>query len=145
MASGTRAIALGYWIVALKVQPLLKSGMYYTRITSPRNYFGFGQEPNVLYRQLAPIQNKHNKLKLLQSKQSQSFDFLNGFPRTFFWKRDTKKKKRKRVPKLILLQNPLTWLMIKIDFSVLRNIWDQSFHEKDFRLGTKQVSLLFRN
>ncbi|GBP44369.1 m-AAA protease-interacting protein 1, mitochondrial [Eumeta japonica] len=48
-------------------------------------------------------------------------------------------KKKRKVPKLILLQNPFKWLMIKIDFSVLRNIWDPAFKEKEFKFGTKQA------
>lgn len=54
-----------------------------------------------------------------------------------FGKKDN--PKAKKVPKLILLQNPFTWLMAKIDFRVLRSIWDPQFVEADFKLGTKQV------
>lgn len=49
------------------------------------------------------------------------------------------KKDKKRVPKLILLQNPFTWLMVKIDFGVLRFLWDPAFRERDFKFGTKQA------
>lgn len=77
---------------------------------------------------------------LLQANKH-TLEYLQGLPKSFFFRRrksDGKKPKR-RIPKLILLQNPFTWLMIKIDFSVLRNIWDPSFTENEFKYGTKQV------
>lgn len=72
---------------------------------------------------------------------SNKFDIVNGYPKTFFFRRNNKdpKNKKRRVPKLILIQNPFTWLMIKIDFTVLRNVWDYGFEEKEFKFGTKQA------
>lgn len=102
----------------------------------------FSRYPNCIdlsvhFRQLNPERCKNGQ-KLLQS--TSRLDFLNRFPRTFlFGKKDDNQKKKKRVPKLILLQNPLTWLMIKIDFGVLRSVWDPTFAENDFKFGTKQV------
>lgn len=92
----------------------------------------------VQYRQLNP--QRSDTSRLLETNKSQ-FDLLNGFPKTFFFRRKNEdpKGRKRRVPKLILIQNPFTWLMIKIDFSVLRNVWDPSFEEKEFKFGTKQV------
>lgn len=94
----------------------------------------------LLYQQLDPHNNNSgDKKKLISSKGSQNLG--TGLPRSFSFKtkplRDNKGKRR--VPKLILVQNPFTWLMIKIDFSVLRNIWDPTFKESEFKYGTKQV------
>lgn len=94
------------------------------------------------YRQLDPRRNDSGDDKLIHRSKS-SLSFLKGFQKSFTFGRKNEKPKNKnqkrRVPKLILVQNPLTWLMIKIDFSVLRNIWDPSFEEKEFKYGTKQV------
>ncbi|XP_053602967.1 m-AAA protease-interacting protein 1, mitochondrial-like [Plodia interpunctella] len=95
-------------------------------------------QPWIEFRQLEPHRNLHNGDKLLQPSTKQSNDFLNGFPKTFFFKRK-KDPNKKRVPKLILVQNPFTWLMIKIDFCVLRHVWDPSFQEKEFKFGAKQA------
>lgn len=88
----------------------------------------------VKFKQLEPQRTKFD-VKLLRQ-----FDILNTVnQRTFcFRKRDSPDKKR--VPKLILIQNPFTWLMIKIDFGVLKTVWDPYFAEKEFKFGTKQVS-----
>ncbi|CAG4937639.1 unnamed protein product [Colias eurytheme] len=56
-----------------------------------------------------------------------------------FKRRNNPGKKKKRIPKLILLQNPFNWLMTKIDFTVLRRVWDPTFREKEFRFGTTQA------
>lgn len=93
---------------------------------------------SIQYRQLNP--HRTDSSKLLQPAIKQ-FELLNGFPKKFFFRRkDQDPEKKRRVPKLILIQNPFTWLMIKIDFSVLRNVWDPAFEEKQFKFGTKQVS-----
>lgn len=105
----------------------------------------FKPDPTNLFRQLEPPRLPDNGPKLLQNNKNTA-NFLKGLPKNFIFRRkkieepdDERKKKKKRVPKLILIQNPLTWLMIKIDFSVLRNIWDPGFQEKEFKFGTKQV------
>ncbi|KAJ0179946.1 hypothetical protein K1T71_004537 [Dendrolimus kikuchii] len=84
-------------------------------------------------------ENKYD-VKLLQ-KSDDRLNLLKGLPRSFFFKNkdDKPKKEKRRVPKLILLQNPFTWLMIKIDFTVLKNIWDSDFEEKEFKYGTRQA------
>lgn len=85
------------------------------------------------FKQLEPQRTKFD-VKLLRH-----FDFINTLnQRTFFFRKRDKPDK-KRVPKLILIQNPFTWLMIKIDFGVLRTVWDPDFVEKEFKFGTKQV------
>ncbi|XP_049866239.1 m-AAA protease-interacting protein 1, mitochondrial-like [Pectinophora gossypiella] len=58
---------------------------------------------------------------------------------TFFFGKKDENPRKKRVPRLILVQNPLTWLMIKIDFGVLKTVWDPSFIEREFKFGTKQA------
>lgn len=88
------------------------------------------------FKQLEPQRTKFD-VKLLRQ-----FDFFNTLhQRTFFFRKRDKPDK-KRVPKLILIQNPFTWLMIKIDFGVLRTVWDPYFAEKEFKFGTKQVNNL---
>ncbi|XP_075970511.1 uncharacterized protein LOC142972938 [Anticarsia gemmatalis] len=96
-----------------------------------------------LYRQLEPPRYDCGDSKLLHKSES-SHRFVKGLPKSFSFKRkpirdDKSKNEKRRVPKLILVQNPFTWLMIKIDFSVLRNIWDPTFQEKEFKYGTKQA------
>ncbi|KAF9798853.1 hypothetical protein SFRURICE_020417 [Spodoptera frugiperda] len=93
------------------------------------------------FRQLEPRRNDCGDDKFIQPAKG-SLSFIKEFQRSFGFssRNDNPQKNRKRrVPRLILLQNPFTWLMIKIDFSVLRNIWDPSFHERDFKFGTKQA------
>ncbi|XP_047986158.1 uncharacterized protein LOC125226274 [Leguminivora glycinivorella] len=92
------------------------------------------------FHSLEPIKPKNVDSKLPHLSKLSKFDLVNGFPKTFFNRKPKDSKpKKKRVPKLILLQNPFTWLMTKIDFRVLRTIWDPSFREKDFKIGTKQA------
>ncbi|CAG9785128.1 unnamed protein product [Diatraea saccharalis] len=91
------------------------------------------------FRQLNP--RRVDVPRLLQPNEN-NFDITNGFPKRFFLKRKDKipKNQKRKVPKLILIQNPFTWLMIKIDFSVLRNVWDPTFEENEFKFGSKQVT-----
>ncbi|XP_022816081.1 m-AAA protease-interacting protein 1, mitochondrial-like [Spodoptera litura] len=101
----------------------------------------FYNQSLVEFRHLKPRRNDCGDDKLIQPAKSSS-SFLKDFQKSFgFSKRneDPKKNRKRRVPRLILLQNPFTWLMIKIDFSVLRNIWDPTFHEREFKFGTKQA------
>ncbi|CAB3242884.1 unnamed protein product [Arctia plantaginis] len=93
----------------------------------------------LLYQQLDPHNNNSGDNLSQSSKGSQNLG--TGLPRSFSFKRKPLKdnKGKRRVPKLILVQNPFTWLMIKIDFSVLRNIWDPTFQESEFKYGTKQA------
>ncbi|KAJ9578866.1 hypothetical protein L9F63_004925 [Diploptera punctata] len=48
-------------------------------------------------------------------------------------------KKEKQIPKILYLQNPLTWLTNKLDFGLLKRTWDPQFNESEFRRGTKQA------
>ncbi|CAH0627200.1 unnamed protein product [Chrysodeixis includens] len=106
--------------------------------TQPQGLTCFNNNNKIEFRQLDPRKNDRGDNLLQRSKNSLSF--LKGFQKSFtFRRKDDNQKKKRRVPKLILIQNPLTWLMIKIDFSVLRNIWDPSFEEKEFKFGTKQA------
>lgn len=79
-----------------------------------------------------------NQRKILENVNRQSLQLST---QRYFWNFGRKRNpdSKKRVPKLILVQNPLSWLMIKVDFSVLRNVWDPTFQEKEFKYGTKQV------
>ncbi|KAH9644261.1 hypothetical protein HF086_003760 [Spodoptera exigua] len=101
----------------------------------------FYNQPLVEFRHLEPRRNDCGDDKYIQPGKG-SLSFLKGFQRSFGFGRKIekpKKNRKRRVPRLILLQNPFTWLMIKIDFSVLRNIWDPTFHEREFKFGTKQA------
>ncbi|XP_037875022.2 m-AAA protease-interacting protein 1, mitochondrial [Bombyx mori] len=106
-------------------------------VTNLQNSFCYPQNvKRSEYRQMKHERN--NDRKLFDSTKVAKF--FKGFPKNFFFGNKEKKPKNiKRVPKLILLQNPIKWLMIKIDFSVLRNVWDPTFEEKDFKYGTKQA------
>jgi hypothetical protein len=48
-------------------------------------------------------------------------------------------KEKQPVPKLLYMQNPVTWLVNKLDFGMLKQTWDPHFDESEFRRGTKQV------
>ncbi|XP_066990973.1 m-AAA protease-interacting protein 1, mitochondrial isoform X2 [Anabrus simplex] len=50
-----------------------------------------------------------------------------------------KPSEKRPVPKLLYMQNPLTWLVNKLDFGMLRRTWDPQFDESEFRRGTKQA------
>lgn len=96
------------------------------------------------FRQLYPPERQNKKSMFLEKYVSPT-NFSKGLPKSFGFRKKTNNPKstKKRVPKLILVQNPITWLMNKIDFSVLRNVWDSSFQEKEFKYGTKQVGFIF--
>ncbi|XP_045764646.1 m-AAA protease-interacting protein 1, mitochondrial isoform X2 [Maniola jurtina] len=116
--------------------------------------------PNILTcqiickRSISSIQREFfSNFRALESKSSfkddanihgskQHFDFLSTISRTFMFRRrdsDLPQKRKRRIPKLILVQNPLTWLKTKIDFTVLRYVWDPTFEEKEFKFGAKQA------
>lgn len=88
------------------------------------------------FRQLLPPSRRPNE-ELLKIPSRSPYWSIEVPKYISFGKKE--KPKNKRVPKLILIQNPFTWLMAKIDFKVLRSIWDPNFVEEDFKLGTKQV------
>ncbi|XP_052738614.1 m-AAA protease-interacting protein 1, mitochondrial [Bicyclus anynana] len=91
------------------------------------------------FQALDPKRNLNNDVNIRNPRQ---FDFLNYFSRTCsIYNRDDwpKKKPKRRIPKLILVQNPFTWLMTKVDFCVLRHVWDPEFKEKEFKFGSKQA------
>lgn len=48
-------------------------------------------------------------------------------------------KYEKQLPTLIYIQNPITWMINKIDFKMLRSAWDPEFDESEFRRGSIQV------
>ncbi|XP_045493618.1 m-AAA protease-interacting protein 1, mitochondrial [Colias croceus] len=91
----------------------------------------------IKFRQLVPKQNLYHDQKLLQIPKYPIDIHCNNF--SMFKRRNNPGKKKKRIPKLILLQNPFNWLMTKIDFTVLRRVWDPTFREKEFRFGTTQA------
>lgn len=43
------------------------------------------------------------------------------------------------VPRLIYVQNPLSWLRNKIYLNILRFTWDRQFVESDFKRGATKV------
>ncbi|XP_059062124.1 m-AAA protease-interacting protein 1, mitochondrial [Achroia grisella] len=147
MAGAARLLVKCSWPVAYIIEPLLTCCKYNSTWILPiplhtptptllSSRFKF--QPSLQFRQFNPPRQLIDP-KLLQKRSKRTFDFLNGFPKSFFFRKRDNKKRKKRVPKLILVQNPFTWLMLKIDFSVLRNIWDPTFIEKEFKFGTKQA------
>lgn len=59
-------------------------------------------------------------------------DAGNGF--------NSPKHRTRTLPKFIYLQNPVTWIMNKLDFRMLKTAWDPEFDEEEFKRGAKQVS-----
>lgn len=103
-------------------------------------------EAPIQFKSLEPKRNSYGVPQFLQNLPWQTNllkpgDLIKVLPRSFFGfgKNKDDKPQKKRVPKLILIQNPFKWLMIKLDFTVLRSVWDSEFREKDFKIGTKQV------
>ncbi|CAH2236984.1 jg9477 [Pararge aegeria aegeria] len=110
------------------------------QIVCKRSIASIQQEFSSNFRALKPRRCLNDDAKTHSSQRH--VDLLNTFSRTLMFRRrdnESPKKRKRRIPKLILVQNPLTWLMIKIDFSVLRHVWDPTFEEKEFKLGTKQA------
>ncbi|XP_013186095.2 m-AAA protease-interacting protein 1, mitochondrial [Amyelois transitella] len=147
MASVVRVLGKRYWPAQIETLVKYRSCGPGLNRTTPLHSISLGQSQSssvsfdqflIKFRQLEPKRNQHNDEKLLQPVSKQSYDLMNGFPKTFFFKRKRDPNK-KRVPKLILVQNPFTWIMIKIDFCVLRHVWDPSFQENEFKFGTKQA------
>lgn len=87
------------------------------------------QQP-IKYKQFERYNNGDKRIQI-----SKKYDLLN----LSMFRRKEPKKTKKRTPKLILLQNPFTWLMTKINLVVLRRAWDPAFRENDFKYGTTQV------
>lgn len=50
------------------------------------------------------------------------------------------KATKRTLPTLLYIHNPLSWLLNKIDFKMLRATWDANFDENEFKRGAKQVS-----
>lgn len=48
-------------------------------------------------------------------------------------------KEKQSVPKVLYMQNPVAWLVNKLDFGMLKRTWDPHFDESEFRRGTKQA------
>ncbi|KAK6629856.1 hypothetical protein RUM43_003677 [Polyplax serrata] len=48
-------------------------------------------------------------------------------------------KYEKQLPTLIYIQNPITWMINKIDFKMLKSAWDPEFDESEFRRGSIQA------
>lgn len=142
MAMQTRIIArkcLNIRPILLRVAVqtnFLRTNTEYQNFKTPVKNITNLEKSLTLYR---PFDLPNTQSKLLNNDTS-GVKFLKGLPKSFFFgRRKDQPKKKKRVPKLILVQNPFTWLMTKIDFIVLRKIWDPSFQERDFKYGTKQV------
>ncbi|XP_030023436.2 m-AAA protease-interacting protein 1, mitochondrial [Manduca sexta] len=135
---GFRPIAPLFATLANHYLPLSKA--YLTSQSFSCGTCYFKHELPKYFRHLEPPRGLNNYPNLFLSSNN-ALSFFKGLAKPFTFKRKDKgpKKQKKRVPKLILLQNPLTWLMIKIDFGVLKNIWDSTFEEKEFKYGTKQA------
>lgn len=48
-------------------------------------------------------------------------------------------QEEKVLPTLIYVQNPIAWLVNKMDFRMLKTAWDSEFDEKEFKRGTSQA------
>lgn len=44
-----------------------------------------------------------------------------------------------KVPRLVYVQNPLSWLRNKVYMKVLKYTWDRQFDESEFKRGATQV------
>lgn len=146
-------VAKTYWPVATRFASLCraaqkhgksirKSEILTCQITCQRSITSIQREFSHIFR---PFQYKlctKDTSKLLNSKRN--FELYKNFSRSFIFGRNSQspKKRKRRIPKLILLQNPFSWLVNKIDFRVLRYVWDPDFKEKEFKFGTRQVKLL---
>lgn len=51
-------------------------------------------------------------------------------------------KSSSTIPRLIYVQNPLSWFRNKIYLKILKYSWDRQFDESDFKRGAKQVEFL---
>ncbi|VVC96469.1 unnamed protein product [Leptidea sinapis] len=101
------------------------------------------QQESLNFRQLGPKNHFNKDCNILDVSKPQ-YDILKTISRSYVFKSNENipKKNKRRIPKLILLQNPFKWILNKIDFTVLRRVWDPTFREKEFKLGTKQPARL---
>lgn len=83
--------------------------------------------------------------KFWQKGLSEAWKRRNGFGKMEFSKgaevwQEHGRPEQTRLPTLIYVQNPITWLVNKIDFKMLKKAWDNEFDENEFKRGTKQAS-----
>lgn len=45
-----------------------------------------------------------------------------------------------RLPRIVYMQNPFTWIINKFDMKILEKAWDPTFRQVEFVRGSKQVS-----
>lgn len=146
-------VAKTYWPIATRLATLFQaarkqgksicnSEVITCQIICQRSIASIQHEFSNIFRPFEYTQRTKDSSKLLNSKRN--FEFYKNFSRSFLFGRNSQspKKRKKRIPKLILLQNPFSWLMNKIDFRVLRYVWDPDFKEKEFKFGTRQVNVL---
>ncbi|CAH0727763.1 unnamed protein product, partial [Brenthis ino] len=139
-----------YWPIATRFASLFGVAQNYgnikrapeiltCQIVCQRSITTIQQEFSKTYRSFGYRQHSKDSFKLLDSKRHSNL--YNAQTRSFIFgrNRDSAKKRKKRIPNLILVQNPFTWLMNKIDFGVLKYVWDPDFQEKEFKFGTKQA------
>ncbi|KOB73376.1 Uncharacterized protein OBRU01_10859 [Operophtera brumata] len=101
----------------------------------------FKPDPANLFRQLEPPRQLDKSPKLLQNN-TKAVNFLKGLHKTLTFRRKKQEdqgKNKKRVPKLVLVENPFIWIKTKIYFRLLRFLWDPGFDENEFKFGTKQA------
>ncbi|XP_050342320.1 m-AAA protease-interacting protein 1, mitochondrial-like isoform X2 [Nymphalis io] len=147
MLASTKVFVRAYWPIATRFANLsgVENNCYFIRspevltcnITYKRSITSIHEE---FTRNFRPIEPRKDLNHILHNSKRHG-DFVKNFSRTFMFRqdKDIPKKGKKRIPKLILLQNPFTWIMIKIDFSVLRRVWDPEFQENEFKFGTRQA------
>ncbi|XP_047527308.1 m-AAA protease-interacting protein 1, mitochondrial-like [Vanessa atalanta] len=148
MLASTKVFARACWPIATRFATLAGVENYRYPIRSPeiltcnitckRSITSIHEEFTRNFRAFDPRRDLKNVSLLNSQRQG---DFLKNLSRNFLFRhdKDIPKKRKKRIPKLILLQNPFTWVMIKIDFCVLRRVWDPEFQEKEFKFGTRQA------
>lgn len=52
---------------------------------------------------------------------------------------DGDSERSREIPRLLFVQNPLTWFTVKMNFRLLRRSWDPDFVEAEFQRGTKHA------
>ncbi|XP_032511251.2 m-AAA protease-interacting protein 1, mitochondrial [Danaus plexippus] len=148
MLCATKHFAKSFWPLATRIAlketlsknykwpSNLKTFTY--QVVPDRNITSFKNDLSLAFKAL---ESRRNENSIQNSSETRlNFNFLKDCQRAFsFRRKDKPKGQKRRIPKLILIQNPFSWLMVKIDFSVLRHVWDPSFKEKEFKFATKQA------
>lgn len=52
-------------------------------------------------------------------------------------------RETRRLPRIVYMQNPFTWIINKFDLKILEKAWDPTFCQTEFIRGTKQVGTYY--